>query len=85
MLVFLFQLSIYVFVAPNFYSMKIEVERVNIYSTIQILCIIFYVLPFLLTYYYLTIRQENKFLPYQNTFEAMEYALVKKVDGFGLT
>jgi hypothetical protein len=60
LLVFLFQLSIYVFVAPNVYSMNIEAERVNIYSTIQFLCLIFYVLPFLLTYYYLTIRQENK-------------------------
>jgi hypothetical protein len=61
LLVFLFQLTIYVFVAPNIYSMGIETERVNIYSTIQILCIIFYVLPFLLCYYYLTIKKENKY------------------------
>jgi len=61
LLVFLFQFSIYVFVAPNFYSMNLEVERVNVYSTIQFLCLLFYLVPFLFTYFYLTINKERNF------------------------
>jgi hypothetical protein len=66
LLVFLFQITIYIFVAPNIYSMNIEEDRVNTYSTIQLLCFLFYVLPLLSTYYFLSFKKEN-------TFEVKKY------------